>query len=576
MDRATLGRTVIPRRLARVGLLLAPLLLLAARTDAASDDLLGEQLAAGEFAPAIAAAENTPGPERDRRLTTIAAAQAATGDRSSALSTVADIGADRDRSAALNDVMRQPLGGGGIQPDFDSLIELLTSTIAPTTWSEVGGTGAVKQFPTGVYVDPQGVLHRTLKTASAKDLLLAMAEPPRDPTAARDVRRVSTLRKVSLPRLEKEIQLRLAAGKPLADEMLLLAGLERVEYIFVDAEHGDLIIAGPAGDWRTDTEGRIVSSEGGHPIVRLEDLVVLLRHALHAADMRFGCAITPTQEGLARTQAFARESSQKPLKSGKRGAWLEELRQQLGRQKIEVHGIDPHTRVAQVLVEADYRMKLVGIGLEEGTLGVPSYLSMIQVPAGGSPPPLDVLRWWFAMNYKSLIASADHHLFQIRGTGIKVLSENELLTEQGQRVHTGDSDLLNREFAHNFTEHFDDLAVRYPVYGELRSVFDLALVAALIKSEGLAEQVGWHLTCFDDERAFPVSRGTPPQEVDTVANHRVVGKVHILAAVSGGVAADPATVVERAAIQVDTKGRLPGTSLLKPRASLASDRWWWD
>lgn len=36
--------------------------------------------------------------------------------------------------------------GGGVQPDFDSLIELITTTIAPTTWTEVGGAGAVKQF----------------------------------------------------------------------------------------------------------------------------------------------------------------------------------------------------------------------------------------------------------------------------------------------------------------------------------------------------------------------------------------------------------------------------------------------
>ncbi len=40
--------------------------------------------------------------------------------------------------------------GGGVQPDFDSLIELITGTIAPTTWSEVGGAGAIKQFATNL------------------------------------------------------------------------------------------------------------------------------------------------------------------------------------------------------------------------------------------------------------------------------------------------------------------------------------------------------------------------------------------------------------------------------------------
>ena len=49
------------------------------------------------------------------------------------------------------------------------------------------------------------------------------------------------------------------------------------------------------------------------------------------------------------------------------------------------------------------------------------------------------------------------------------------MTEQGGRVHTGNSDELTSEFAHNFTEHFALLAEKYPVYAELRNVFDLAL-----------------------------------------------------------------------------------------------------
>jgi len=36
--------------------------------------------------------------------------------------------------------------GGGDQADFESLIELITSTIAPTTWAEVGGPGTITEF----------------------------------------------------------------------------------------------------------------------------------------------------------------------------------------------------------------------------------------------------------------------------------------------------------------------------------------------------------------------------------------------------------------------------------------------
>ncbi len=40
--------------------------------------------------------------------------------------------------------------GGGAQADFDTLIELITATIAPDTWDDVGGQGSIQGFPTNL------------------------------------------------------------------------------------------------------------------------------------------------------------------------------------------------------------------------------------------------------------------------------------------------------------------------------------------------------------------------------------------------------------------------------------------
>jgi len=40
--------------------------------------------------------------------------------------------------------------GGAAMADFDTLIELITSTIAPDTWDEVGGPGAIESFATNL------------------------------------------------------------------------------------------------------------------------------------------------------------------------------------------------------------------------------------------------------------------------------------------------------------------------------------------------------------------------------------------------------------------------------------------
>src|SRR5207253_8710139 len=139
----------------------------------------------------------------------------------------------------------------------------------------------------------------------------------------------------------------------------------------------------------------------------------------------------------AAARAVNEKWSKEPLKPGHRAKWLAEFRDEMGRQDIEVNGIDRRTRAARVMVEADFRMKLVGIGLEEGTLGVQSYLASIEIGKDGKPPPMNVLRWWFTLNYDALSATESRDAFELRGPGVKVLSENELLTERGERVHTG-------------------------------------------------------------------------------------------------------------------------------------------
>jgi hypothetical protein len=166
-------------------------------------------------------------------------------------------------------------------------------------------------------------------------------------------------------------------------------------------------------------------------------------------------------------------------------------------------------------------------------------------------------------------------VFAIPEQSVCVLSENELLTRTGQRVHTGSSDELNAAFAKDFTEHFAELAAAYPVYAELQNVFDLALVAAVIKAEDLPARIGWEMTYFVGGEqpswlAYRPALRDPPRTVQTVLNHRIVERKHIVVGVSGGV--------------LFSGKRNPATELgpADRRRVLASpppeDRrvWWWD
>ncbi|MBI2824025.1 MAG: DUF1598 domain-containing protein [Planctomycetia bacterium] len=536
-----------------------------------------QHVAAGEFGPALALAQQAAPGDRDAVLATIAKAQAGVGARSASYNTLAGMSDGRTRSRALDEMAAMPargaMGGGA---NFGPLIALITNTVSPDSWedTESGAPGRIMPFPNGVYVDAEGMMRRVAQQDDGQ--LAALRRAERHERVGADVRRSSPLRKVSLARLEREIQLRLAAGEPLDEEMLVLAGLKRVQYVLAYPESGDVVLAGPASDWTLDRESRYTSVDDGQPIVRLDHLVTLLRRQESAPDKPFYCSIVPTNEGMAKAHAFLEKQSGAALKPGQKGRWLEELRKQVGRQAIVFDGIDPGSSVAQVLVDADHHMKLIGIGLAPGTLKVPSYLSMIKVGRGESPPALDLLRWWFTLNYDAVVASADRDAFEIRGQGVQVLSENELLTATGQQVHTGKAEPLNQEFARNFTKDFAALCAKYPVYAELRNVFDLALVAALVDAEGLAERVGWHPTCFTDGQRYPMPTETAPRFVDTVLNHRVVNRTDILAAVSGGVSVDPRNTVKRENIQTETSGRLNSDRARNSPVDVARRGWWWD
>jgi hypothetical protein len=250
-------------------------------------------IAAGEFAPALAAAKAAPVEQRNALLAEIAAKQATSNAKRGSLSTLAEINDQSLRSQTANWLRQQPLTsarGGGVVADFDTLIDLVTATVSPDSWLDNGGKGTISGFPTGVLVNAEGVLTR-LKPVSTPTLD-QLRTTALHRSANRDPRTNSKLRKVSLTRLERAAQARYAAGQSPTDAMLHLAGMQRIEYIFVYPETQELVIAGPAGDWHTNEEGRTVSATTQRAVLHLDDFVETLRnHYSHARKLGKNAAV---------------------------------------------------------------------------------------------------------------------------------------------------------------------------------------------------------------------------------------------------------------------------------------------
>ena len=541
---------------------------------------LNSLLDAGEFAQAQRLAENqTIVGERNQFLGSVARRQAQNGNRHGALGSLGSMTSGHQYNNSLGSSASGQTGqGGAAQADFDTLINLIKSTIEPLSWDDAGGSGTIQPFPGGIYIDRDGLVVRFDVNNSAELQVIRRGQFDGMFSAhGQDIREESSLRKVSLVRLQRELELLRAQGRDPDAAMRNLAGIYKIQYVLVYPESGDIVIAGPAGQWTDDADGRIVHQRTRRPTAKLDHLVELLRNAF-SNDPTLGCSITPRANNLLKTQQYLKNAAGKPIVAGRTEQWLSGLRDSMGRQDVEVFGVDTQTHLAKTMVEADYHMKLIGMGLVSGVPGMNSYMDNLKQAAEktGTPQALSMLRWWFTTNYKALHATKDGQAFEIIGSGVKVLSENELIGKLGNRVGTGKSDLLTQQFASEFTKNFEQLSQQYPVYGELRNVFDLALITMLIKSEDLHTRVQWDLDYFLDENGYRVVQAVSPTAVESVISHRLVGGKTVLAGVSGGVLLDPRVVVAEDNIIHDSYGILEAEHKGNANLSLPKAVWWWD
>ncbi len=533
-----------------------------------------KQVAFGEFGAAIDAARNVADPdERANLLGMIANAQLKAGDASAARGTTRQMDQSQRLQAAGQQARQQALSGG-VNADFQSLMTLIeTETSGP--WLNTGGEGGtMTEYLNGVAVSPNGLLS-SLKKEEHTGRLKALGVVARKADLNAEVAQQSDLRFVSLTQLEREASKRLTEGRPIVETMKNLAGITQLKYVVVDPKSRDVLIGGPSEAWKYDSNGNPIGVKSGRPTLQLDDLVTVLRTFSNDGPQNFGCSFNPRQEGLQQLQAFVEKSNNRgPLDSGAVKGWVNQLQSKLGPQDIELWGVPRDSRVARVVTEADYRLKMIGIGKLEGGPHVPSIFELLTVEEQKSSK-LDALRWWLTMKYDAILHSPDHNVFEIQGPSVQCLSENQYLTEKGERVGTGQADATNRTFAMNFTNHYAELAQRDIAFADLQNVFDLALVAALLKNEGIANRIGWEAGSFASHGMYEPAVYAAPREVESVANHRVYRGKDIVVQVAGGVRGDLMSVVRNREVMKSSTTLKDMTAHADP-SNQPQGRWWWD
>jgi hypothetical protein len=440
---------------------------------------------------------------------------------------------------------------GGVVVAIDAPSSALAQIAASGVAIDADGVLRVKTF-----ADPGGELMKERITAAKANL---------DPKIAS----FSQMRKISLNRLEQVI---LDHQGTLTDEMRNLAGLLRVRYVFYYPDSKDIVLAGPAEGWANDATGRTVGITTGRPIVQLQDLVVALRAFPPGSDSNpeIGCSIDPTPEGLTALNQFTRSVHLTGPPSAEEIRTIAEgVRASLGYQKITVKGVSPKSHFAQVMVEADYRMKLIGIGLENPPVRLVNYIDHAKPNEASG-----LRRWFFVPDYQCVRESDDQLAMELVGDGVKLIGEDEVVTTTGERRPAARGSKASRNFVNSFTRKYAELAARSPVYAELRNLVDLAVAAACIQKQGYCEKAGWKMEFFGSEKEYPLETYDIPKTVESAVNVIARGTA-ISFPVGGGVIIRAVEATEHENLLQDKNGSV---SKLREgtKVNLAKGQWWWD
>ncbi len=536
------------------------------------EGLVQEQIAAGEFGPAVKTAQAAKtADERGRLMKMIAEAQAGDGELDAAISSVR-MQKRQEKKASRK---QQDKGlAGGIQANFGPLMQLIQSqTAPPAKWEQLGDEdgGTMQPFFNGVLVEPGGIIRAASQLETA-GRLAGLVNQARSAVLNMDVAQQADVRFISLKRLEQAVTERQEAGLPIVETMRNMGGLVRVRYVMVLPKENDIVIGGPAEPWRYDASGQPVGAISGRPTLQLDDLVTMLRTFSQSGSGRFLCSIDPRPEGMKAITKYVQQTASNGVSDVT--AYKRKLQDKLGLQDVRLEGIAKNSRVARVIVEADYRMKMIGIGKLKGVEGIESFFDLLPKVAGAAPKKMDALRWWLTMKYDSILHNTDRTAFELTGSSVLCMSENQLVTAQGQRVATGQAEPVNRAFAANFTKHYERLAERDLVFADLQNVFDLALVAAIIWDERLDDQAQWNRGSFATTGDYATATYEPPKQVMSVVNHRTYNGDDIVIQVAGGVNGNVMRVVRDGSKRV--AGRVAASSKVRPTSDVPANRWWWN
>lgn len=310
------------------------------------------------------------------------------------------------------------------------------------------------------------------------------------------------IRAVSLKNLQKELKDCQMKGNCSA-EVSSLANLKIIHGIILDENNNDAILLG--------------QTDSSLPPLYTEDLAIALRNAwlkyapLESGVYQYsfpGCSIDPTAEVVRQLQSVERQLGGRfssPAIEKAIQTWRDVCQQS---QTVRVMGIPFDSHFAQVMVKADYDLKILADGSD--ALETPGFISIANMRfqqarnAVLNQGPLisqsGMSRFW--LYPQDNVYQQDQGLFLIKQCPVKLLTEHMHSNTRGETTGAGYADYFANIFANNFTTLYEEIAQSRPVYMELENLFRFVALAAILKSHS-DSQVPVDLSYLLEEYPIP-------------------------------------------------------------------------
>ena len=159
----------------------------------------------------------------------------------------------------------------------------------------------------------------------------------------------------------------------------------------------------------------------------------------------------------------------------------------MGDQKVVIGGVPRNSRLAATMIEADYYMKKISLGLVK-VPGIKSYLDLLmeRSQTGAAIPRRNNVRFWFHIKNAdpACYPRFDYNqgIVRISQCPVVILTERQVADDNGVLSDSRQKDPVADAFAKEMTVHFERLAEKIRSFRMLENYYRLSAVVLSIKN----------------------------------------------------------------------------------------------